>query len=278
METIRPNITDYQSLPDFIRDMISFLKKTNAAFSVLRECRHFRKCSPTLVTLIIKGKRKMTVERSEEMAKLLRLNFREKQIFKDRVIREDQRTRLEDQNEFPLKEVAKKKVVSEHILTDWIHVYVKDAFQLPEVKNAPELIYEHLAGLASQKRIDASINFLLREGYLRKTSDGKIVEEVPLHITDEGVSSRKVRDFHKATLRIAREAIDLYGIEERYANALIVNLDEAGYKQILEHVQEFAAIIQRFSENNISTASKQKLYQIVINLSPTGGSRDKNHH
>lgn len=265
----RPIISTYDDLVTFAGDMLSYRKHHERHFSILRVTKGLRRVSPTLVTLILKRQRKLTLDRADEFAKLLALTPHERQFFRDWIARTNG-----DQDDAPgisqpSGEVGvRRKAASSHILSDWINVYVKDAFQLKRVKKDPKEIYAVLAGIASQKRIDRAIAFLLRAGYLRKTLDGHVVEETPLHVVDQKIPNAKVRQFHKGVLKNAWQALDQYGPNRRYANALIVPLDEQGYREMTQLIAELAEKLQEFAEN---AKDGDGLYQVVINLSPTGG-------
>lgn len=268
--TERPIISTYHDMVGFMEDMLVFRKSNEKSFSILRASKHLRRVSPTLVSLMLQRKRKITLDRADELAKLLGLTPHERQYFKDwinRINHDDLPLPLPTKSE----SLPRRKLSSTQLLSDWVNVYVKDAFQLKKVKQDPKEIYATLAGIASQKRIDKAIKFLLRAGYLRKDLNGEIVEESPLHVVDHKVSSQKVRQFHKGALKTALKAMDQYTSEHRYANALILPLDETSYRKLTALVEEIAENLQKFAE---ATKDGERLYQIIINLSPTGGFRD----
>ncbi len=268
----RPTISTYQDLVSFMTDMLAFRKTHEKHFSILRASKELRRVSPTLVSLMLKRKRSITLDRVDELAKLLSLTPHEKQYFKDWIARlKGEAYSGSEPFEAAHEMYGRRKAVSNHILSDWINVYVKDAFQLKRVKQNPKEIYAVLAGIASQKRIDKAIHFLLRAGYLRKNVDGKIVEDTPLHVVDQKVSNQKVKQFHKGALKTALQAIDQYSSSHRYANALILPLDERGYQELTQLIEDAAERLQKFAEK---TKDGNGLYQVIINLSPTGGSHD----
>jgi uncharacterized protein (TIGR02147 family) len=263
----RPVITKYTDQATFLADMIQYRKKSERSFSVLQMCKSLRHCSPALISLICKGKRSITADRVNDLSKLMGLSASEKQFFKDwieRVEQGDIYTPLEGPQE------VRSKKVSTHLLQDWLNVYVKDAFELKSIQKMPERVFTFLGGIASKARIEKSIRFLLSNGYLKKDAQGQIVLDTPLAVTDEGLANIKIRQFHKAALKIAKDAIDQYPVEERLANALIVPIDDDEYKELCEIVEEFAEKLKKFTEKEKSGTAK-KLYQVLINVSPTGG-------
>lgn len=264
----RPIITTYSDLVHFIGDMLAFLKSTQSDFSVLRATKSLRRVSPALISLVLSRKRRVTMDRADELSRLLGLTPHERQYMKDWISGSDRQS-ANPQNTTSIRPPAdRRKIASSHLLNDWVHVFVKDAFDLAEVRKNPVAIYALLGGIASRKRIDESISFLLKHGYLRKTIDGQLIPEATLHSVDQKISSDKVRKFHKALLKNAHTAIDQYPSDQRYANSLVLSLNQETYKKLLELIAEQAESLQSFAEN-LNDGSM--LYQVVINVSPTGG-------
>lgn len=269
----RPQITSYQEVPAFIRDMVAFLKRAERGYTVKKAVKGTRRCSPALMSLLMKGERRLTPDRVDAVAAILRLTPREKQYLRD-WIEQDYYDEEDQQNlEAALaasEKAAQTKEVSSHILSDWVNIYVKDAHRLPAVQRSRQQLYKLLGGLASQARIDKSLNFLLREGYLRQDLQGRIVEDVPVMVADPGKIDQKVRQFHRASLRIAADAINLYSMNERLANALVLHLNQNTYQELLELIHEFNQKLHDFVQTK--TSDGDRLYQLIINLSPTGGA------
>jgi uncharacterized protein (TIGR02147 family) len=206
----------------------------------------------------------------EELSKLLQLNAQEKIYFKNWIDRKDSgASELLTSGKADLQARHQRKEVGSHILNDWINVYVKDCFQIPKVQRRPELVHRYLSAYAHSKRLEKSIDFLLKEGHLRRTPDGRIVVEANLAVADPKVPNKKIRQFHKGALGIAKTALDLFPPDERLANALIMPLNEKSYGELLEIVQEFSERLQSFAAHNQEPG--ERLYQLVLNLSPTGG-------
>ncbi|HEY8270739.1 MAG TPA: TIGR02147 family protein [Pseudobdellovibrionaceae bacterium] len=267
---LRPNIVNYEDSVDFLKAMIHFRKKTEKTFSVHAATAPLRKISPTLISLILVRKRKITLDRVEELAKLLQLNVQEKIYFKNWVEREASgENKVLTAPKTDQQARHQRKEVGVPILNDWINVYVKDCFQLPKVQSRPELIYRYLSSYAHPKRIEKSINFLLKEGHLRRTLEGKIVVEANLAVADPQVPNKKIRQFHKGALGVAKNALDLFPPDERLANTLIIALNEKSYGELLEMIHEFSERLQSFATHNQEAG--ERLYQLILNLSPAGG-------
>lgn len=260
----RPTISEYTSPANYIRDMIQFRKKTEAGFSVYKVTKNLRRISPALVSLVIQEKRKITLDRVDEFARLLDLNTTEKFFFKNWVGGMAGKDFLES-----AATPRSRKIASTSILNDWINVYVKDLFLIPAVQKDPSLAEKQMLSVATPSRVRKAIEFLLREGHLRKTLDGSIVIDTTLVVTDPGVPNKKIRQFHKSALSLAKLALDLYGTDERLANTVLLALDEKRHDELRQLFKEFAERLQDFASQETPAAGR--LYQILLNLSPVGG-------
>jgi uncharacterized protein (TIGR02147 family) len=272
---LRPSISVFQNPVEFLKAMIEFRKRTEKSFSVLEATASLRKVSPSLVSLVLKGKRKITLDRADEFSKLMQLNPREKIYFRSWIGRlsdgrGDRSAPGSGLGAEAYDNTSKnRKEVGVHLLNDWINVYVKDCFQLPKVQKNPELVYQYLASHAEPQRIKRSMEFLIKEGYLRRTLDGSIVVETNLTTANPQVPSKKIRQFHKGAFSVAKSALEMFPPQERLANTLIVPLNPQSYGELVELIQEFSEKLQEFAANNQEPG--ERLYQLILNLSPTGG-------
>lgn len=271
---MRPVVFDYDDPVEFVKDMIAYRKKTERSFSVLRVSKLLRKMSPALVSQIIARKRRITLDRAESLAALCGLKGKEKQYFYHWIERgEGLSTQMDKKPSDSLKErshQSRRKQAADDLFKDWLNIYVKDAARLSSVKRNRDEIFKVLGGIASHKQIERALKTLMRNGYLRVNERGQLVEEVPLFIAGDGKRNDYVRKFHKKSINIAKDGIDQYSTDERYANALVLPLNKESYQELLELIGEFMEKLKQFSEQH--EHDDERLYQLIINLCPTGGS------
>ena len=271
----RPQIVDYQHPSEFARDMLSFRRQTEPGFSVQIATRTLRRVSPALVSLVLSNKRKLTLDRADEFSKLLNLNPGERYYLRSWILRSEQSERGHghSENQGRSSEAqphgSARKEVTPHIISDWLNIYVKDLFQFHQVQKDPSRLQNLLSAIAKPNRIRRSLDFLLREGHLRRTLQGEIVLETQLAFTEGQISSQKISRFHKNALGIARDAIDLYSTNERFANTLIIPLSSDDYQELMSITSEFGERLKVFAESRKD--APERLYQFVVNLSPIGG-------
>ena len=261
----QPNIHDYQDPVRFLSDRIEFLRLSEKHFSIRRSCKPLQRCSPALISNIIAGKRRITIDRIADLAKLLKLSSFERKQFEVLV--------SGDSPEGPqlLEKPPRSKKTSSFLLSDWINPFVKDALRLDSVKSNLSNLYRELSALATQKRIDKSLRFLLANGYICKTESGKLVEAEIVHVVDDSEADQKIRQFHRQTLELAKRGMETFSSNERMAQAMILSLDDESFEALLELIKKFSTELQEFSEQYHDRDSR--LYQLILHLTPTGGTQ-----
>ena len=266
-----PAPKDFESSQDYFRERLEYLRKMNKDFSVTASCKRLRKVSPTLVSLILKKKRKVTLDRLDEISQLLKLNSEEKYQFKKIIEFENDGSAIRPATSIKerLKNQLKRVEVSQSILQNPVNVYVKDVFQLDKVSRDPDKIFEQLSLVSKPRKIMQSLKFLLHEGYLRKTIDGRIVIENPLSIIEPKEASALVRKFHRQALQVADEGIEKFTPKQRHANCMILPLNEKSYEELVSLIQDFAEKLKEFAEKE--PEQSDSLYQVIVHLTPTGG-------
>jgi uncharacterized protein (TIGR02147 family) len=150
---------------------------------------------------------------------------------------------------------------------------VKNACGLKDFRPNAACIYRLLGGIASQKQIKRSLDFLLREGYLRRTLDGKTVENDPVMTTTDELYDRRKQQVHRKALEIARRGISVYPWERRRESALILTLNDSSVEELKELLKDFYEKLLLFTEEHAQ--ENEGLYQVLINLSPLGGRQNE---
>jgi uncharacterized protein (TIGR02147 family) len=260
----RPVIYDGGSISDYVSRMIEWLKHSDSNFSIRQETARLKDVSPALVTQLAHGKRSLTRDRVSSIAQLLRLTKSETQFLDSWVAGE--RT-----PQIAIQEIVTKKRADpqNHLLNDWLNVYVKDACGLKGFKPNANVIYHLLGGIATVARIEKSLLYLQREGFLRRNTKGQLVKNDSLTTTTENIPSTAIKRFHKKALDLAQRGIDDYPPERRRAAAVVVSLNESSYQKLFQLVGEFHEQLKKFVEDHPN--DDERLYQVLLHLSPIGG-------
>lgn len=262
----RPVIYDYRSIPGFFLAMIRWHKMRDPSFSVRARTRQSAGCSPSLATQVIQGKRKLTRDRVETFSKLLDLT-RSETAYLDRWVERSRALGKSNGLEAVIPRI--RALPQNHLLSDWLNVYVKDACNLFDRMPSVHDLTRVLGGIASPARIARSLSFLMREGFLRKTLDGKLVPQDRLTTTTDDIPNAKIRQFHKHALKVAAAGIETFPIEQRRASAVVLSLNESSVPELQELLREFHEKLQSFCERH--PEEKERLFQVLIHFTPIGG-------
>lgn len=249
--------------------MLAWSRDSVPKFSIRREVMRHGGISHTQVSRLSSGKRRLTRDLVEPLARLLQLNADER-VFLDRWVKHDRAGAKPSDKKISGKKVvpviARKRTVQNHLLHDWLNVYVRDAVKLKKFKPDVQWIYHLLGGIASPERIKKSLAFLQREGFLRRTIDGRLVQNDVLVASSDGLPNAKIRAFHKQALHIARRNIDLLPVGRRLESALIMHLNPDSALEVRELLREFYERLVQFAEERPD--ENQGLYQILLNYTP----------
>lgn len=174
---------------------------------------------------------------------------------------------LETPKESPRRQTQPREPRN-HLLNDWLNVYVKDCVHLRGFQANATTLFRMLNGMASVSRLQKSIDYLLREGFWRKTLTGKIVPDENAVLTTSGLPVTKIRQFHKAALDIAKRGLDRYPPGQRKASATVISVDASSRDELRTLIYRFHKDLQDFIESH--PQGNDELYQLVIHLTPIG--------
>ncbi len=268
----RPVIFEHTSIAEYLSVMLVWHREATPEFSIRSEVARCGGISHTQVSRLASGKRRLTRDLVEPLARLLRLKGDERVYF-DRWVKSD-RTKIQGvgatvKDQSIEVRPGRKRNAQNHLLQDWLNVYVRDAVKLKGFSPDATQLFHALGGIASPQRIQRSLNFLLREGFLRRTLDGKIVQNEVLVTSSDGVPNHKVRAFHRQALKIAHRNLDLLPVSSRQEAALIMHLNPDSVAELRQLLKEFYERLLQFAEDRPD--DNEGLYQVLINFTPISG-------
>jgi uncharacterized protein (TIGR02147 family) len=261
----RPVLFEYRAVPPYLRSMYQWHKKNVPGFSLRLKTSHLRKCSPSLVSQVMHGKRKLTLDRVEAFGDLFELSAEER-VYLTRWVGAERKPVLPPAESKPKR---RRLTGQNHLLSHWTHLYVKDSSRLRGFQPSPATIHRLLGGLVSPRQIERSLKFLFREGFLRRTMEGRIVEnEVLMTSTDEKADTR-IQNFHRKALDVAQRGLRRIPVNRRQASTILLPLNESSYLEVKAKLKRYYEELLEFAEQH--QGDEERLYQITIHLTPIGG-------
>ncbi len=273
---LKPSIFDYESLPRFIQDRLKWLKGNQPGFSLRNACKKNPDISQSLLTRIASGQRKLTLERVPSLSQVLSLaskenSYLQRWVMEERIHRP--RAKYKEQDVPKVKTASpSRKACNNHILENWLNVYVKDAARVKGFSSDPLSLYRLLGGIASPQALDKSLKFLLKNGYLRKTMSGQIVENDAVVQTSDDIPNAKIQQFHRRSLDIAKDKLENAPWEKRRFSAVVLPVNDQSLDKLKDLLQGFLEQLHQFAEEHAQ--DDQQLYQVLINLSPVTSNAD----
>jgi uncharacterized protein (TIGR02147 family) len=262
---MRPVIYDYRAPVLFLNELFKYNKSTKKFYSIRQASKKVIGCSPSLVTQILSGKRKLSRNHLAAMKIIFDLNQFELEYI-DKILS------FNSTNECITIEQPRKETKN-HILSDWVNLYVKDTIHLKGFLPEPLVIFKLLGGIIEIKRISKAMKFLFKEGFWKKNLEQKIiVDETILHSTNN-IPDAGIRKFHKQALKIARDGVDKFNVDRRFSSTILLSLNEKSLQDLRVLLNKFQSEVTDFMEKHPS--EDEQLVQVNLNLTPIGGKHEK---
>ena len=254
----RPVVFDYDSPHKFLQDLLAHYKETSN-FSIRQRTQMAGGCSPALVSQVLTGRRRLTRDQIPTFARLFKL-----QDFEIRFLDQPEYRSATDERRVPRAPRKSKN----HLLSNWLNVYVKDLVNLKGFSLEPVALRKMLFGIASEKKIQKSIEYLLAEGFWRKTATRKIIAEEPAVVSTNELPNEKIRSFHKQALRIALRGLDVFPSDRRKSSTVLIACDREKIVELKEMIDGFQAQLLQFIEDH--PCGGDDLIQVAVHLTPVG--------
>ena len=265
---VRPVIFDYGTPVEFLKDLFSFYKKSGS-FSLRQRTARVGSLSQALVSQILNGRRQLTRDNLPAMALIFKLTKIEQQYIDKQLLSVHVKSVPSSANETP-KLPRKTK---NHLLVDWLNPYVKDLVNIRGFDLEPARLHQMLSGIASPERIKKSADFLLREGFWRRTPQGEIVPEEAAVATTNEIPNADIRAFHKKALGIAQRGVETLPSHRRKASTVLLSVDKNKMDELRGLIDSFQNQLLEFIESNPN--GKDNLVQVAIHLTPIGSNHEE---
>lgn len=263
-QTNRPLVFDYESVADFLKAIAAHNKSKSKHYSVRRAIAEVEGCSTSLISQVLNGNRRLTRDQLPSFAQVFRLNETEVKYIDEQL---KGRVKVAPQSEI---KPPKSNKTSNHILNNWLNVYVKDTCELSTFKFDAQTIHRLLGGIAPIKRIQKSMDYLIYEGFWKKTSSREVkVDENAIETTCD-VPSEKIRQFHRQALDIAKKGLETYPTDRRFVSTHLLSVDQQAKAELNLMIRKFQQEVKDFIEAH--PGGSEELLQINLCMTPIGGA------
>lgn len=264
----RPVVYDYGQSYEFLSDLLLYYK-SNSSFSLRQRTAKVGACSQSLVSQILQGKRKLTRDNLSEIGEIFKLTKLEFDYLDKKITAKLHR--LESVPDLTVP--SQPRLPKNHLLTDWVNPYIKDLANLKGFRLEPEAVFSMLQGFVPLNKIKKSVDFLLKEGFWKKTLSGKIVLDEAAVTTTNNIANEKIKMFHVKALENALTGLKNFPVDQRKALTVLISVDQSKMDELKGLLDGFQKQLLEFIERNPN--GQDALVQITTHLTPIGKSYEK---
>ncbi|MEK6606272.1 MAG: TIGR02147 family protein [Myxococcota bacterium] len=270
-----PDLFAYRSYRAFLRDTYAFLKATKPQFSHRYFARQAGFAAPNYLKLVMDGRRNLTPSSILRFAKALRLDRAQREFFTHLVLMEQARSEGERNLHYDRLSHMKSYLRVRRLERDeydyystWYAPPIRELVAVEGFREEPAWIARQLEPAITPAQAADSLDLLLRLDLLRRDGDGRLVQADAVLSTGPEVKSLAVRNFHRAMIQRAEEALDRLPVEERHASSLTVAMSRARAAQIVARVHELRRMLLEAMCACDAGEAREAVYQLNIQLFP----------
>ncbi|MEE6249844.1 MAG: TIGR02147 family protein [Bdellovibrionota bacterium] len=228
--------------------------KSNSGYS-LRSFARDLDTDPSLLSKLIRGKRKISNKQIDRLGKLLNLSLRSIESFK-----------TDSYLDYTQEEPYQLSLDQFDIIADWQHYAILEMMSLKSFKPDIKWIAKKL-NLSTQE-VGTCLQRLQRVGILKIHPNGKwedLSHGKSTHILDKNFTSYAHKKAQKNILEKAIHSIDHVAIEERDQSSIMMSCSKEKIDEAKHRITQFRRELSAFLED---TEEKDSVYQISISLFP----------
>ena len=276
----RPDIRRYTDYRSFLCALIPYLKATDPVFSYRTFSRRAGFSSPNYLKLVAEGQRNLAPVSIDKFARGLGLDRRERRVFRLMVLLESARTDRERNDHYlGLLElvtddpVARMRSQQFEVYRDWYPLVIRELATLPDFRPDPQWIAQRLRPRVTVAQARRALALLFELGLLIEDDDGAVHLGERRLSTGAHVSSLAVRNYHRAHLDLAAEALDGVPQEERNVTSVTIKLSPNAYGEAVEAIGELRRRLLELADNDQLDDDDAEVHQVLLSLFPVSQAR-----
>ncbi|OGQ22407.1 MAG: hypothetical protein A3I05_03105 [Deltaproteobacteria bacterium RIFCSPLOWO2_02_FULL_44_10] len=254
----------------FLKDAFEELKKRRERFSYRAFSRLAGFRSSNFLMLVIQGKRNLSGDGIQKVARALKLKKEEVDFFEN-LVRFHQSSNDEERN-FYYARIGKhrryleaRKIQQEQFeyYSKWYHSVVQELVLFPGFRKDPEWIARQFDPFLTIREAGESFALLEKLGFVVRGEDGKYRQQHRHLQTDDEVMSLAIANYHRQMIERAGESIDKTPAEHREISSVTFAVSKERLKRLKEMLQEFRKKVSHFlAEENEAEAVYQLNFQL----------------
>ncbi|MCC7385703.1 MAG: TIGR02147 family protein [Deltaproteobacteria bacterium] len=271
----RPRPEDFPDYRAYLRTMIAYLKETRPQFSYRYFSRIAGFSSPNFLKLVADGARNLTPSSIPKFARGLGLDERERDAFETLVLLTQAETDAERNRYYArlrragihASEARRLEAAQYDAYSSWYVLPIRELLLRPDFVEDPAWIARQLRPRIKPPEAKLALELLERLGLVERDPSGRLKPSDTTISTGPRVRSLAVRNYHRAMLTLAAEALDRVPIDERDASSLTVSLRRAQYEDVRTRIERFRRELLDLIDQS-PPSSESEVYQLCFQLFP----------
>jgi uncharacterized protein (TIGR02147 family) len=256
--TGRPTPESFTDHCAYLRAMIAYLKRTQKQFSYRYFSRIAGYASPNFLKLVAEGQRQLSPDSIQRFADALGLDERERDQF-EALVRLGQATNDAERNRFygKLRRTAdasppalRLERAQYEVYSLWYAIPMRDLIAEPDFQEDPEWIARRMHPRIKASEAQRALSLLEQTGLVSRDASGRLVRGQAKIATAPKVRSLAVRNYHRAMLAHAAQALDGLPVESRDITSLTVAMSRGRYEAVCARVAAFREELLDFIEDS----------------------------
>ncbi len=239
------NIFGYEETKLLLNSYLSKRQKIDPQFSVRKWSKDLGHNSHSLLSLQLKGKRKIKIQHIDRFASSMSLTEFETRYFKGLTLLEKAQNREEKEYQLckllenvPHRLIKTKKYRQFSLISNWLNMAIMALSELKEFQINEQSVFKKLGHRASVLEIQESLSLLQKESLLKKDGENFIPIYEAL-VTDNDVLDIGIRKYHKEASLLAKEAVDSQGLNQREFQSFCLSISKEKIPIAKELVRKF---------------------------------------
>ncbi len=278
---IASNIYNFSDYRDFLKDRYRQLKAADPVFSF----RHFSKQagfgSPNYLKLVMDGKRNLSQEAIGKFAKGLRLDNHESEFFRYMVeynqCEHPSKKKVFEAKLLYLRELFKVKTLIPELYDyyhEWYHAAIREMVKKAPVKNDPAVIGGNLVPAITMEEAAASVDLLLKLGFVGQTNDGTLVTKESTQVDESSVAlAQKIH--YEQMAELAAQSLYTQGPETQDFESITLSLPESKVGELRMKIRELIETLNSANTSNPADAVFQLNVQFFALTKSLIGKREE---
>lgn len=268
----KPDIYEYLEYRTYLADAYQAGKENVSAFSYRYLARRAGFSSPNFIKLVIDGKRNLSSESVEAVARAFGLTAPERRFFAD-LVAFDQAGDVEEKNAaFENIAASRRFRDARHLdhsmfeyLSRWYYPAIREMAAQPDFEADPDWIADRLCPSITAKEAETALKLLFDLELLVRDDNGGVKRGEPSITTGHEVRSLAIGNYHRQMLERASDSITEIPREMRDISALTVCISADKVDDFKERIHDFREQLLDLGDRD---EDPQVVYQLNIQLFP----------